>query len=394
MSIVSKILTRGVLPVGIIALGLGCAGALFASRPTAESQEPTAEAQPVEVIEAQPREVSAVVQATGSVEAARSVVLTPEVSGRVTFVDARIRPGGSFAEGETLLRIDPRDYRAQLAADEARLAQARLELALEEKRQLTAKREWELLGDEAADSPLALRKPHLEVAQANVRSAEAAVERSQKNLSRTSLRAPFNAVVASENVEEGQVVSAQSQQLMTLVGTDAARVSVSVPVERLSSMDIPGFNADYGSRARVILERAGGPDVVHEGQVTGVSGQLDPQTRTATVVVEVPDPRSGDEPLLPGSFVKVELVGRPLEGAVPVPRRALATVDSVWLVVDGKLAPRTVDVGWRTDDEVFITDGLAPGDRVVLTPPSLPIAGMPVVPKEEMAQQDAGGGDE
>jgi len=394
MSTLSKVITRVVLPVGIVVLGLGCAGAFFAARQGAESKDPETTAQPVEVVEAQPRAVSAVVQATGTVEAARSVVLTPEVSGRITFVDDRLLPGGTFDEGETLLRIDARDYRAQLAADEARLAQARLELSLEEKRQLTSEREWELLGDQGADSRLALRKPHLEVAQANVRSAEAAVERSRKNVARTSLRAPFNAVVVSENAEVGQVASAQSQQLVTLVGTDAVRVVVSVPVERLSALQIPGFNAQEGSRARVVQERSGAPDVVHEGRVTGVSGQLDAQTRTASVIVRVPEPRTGQEPLLPGSFVNIDLIGRSLDGAVPVPRQALAGADRIWVVEDGKLVARDVTVGWRTEDEVYITDGLQGGDQVVVQPPSTPVQGMPVVPEQQVAQTDAEASDE
>lgn len=387
MNTAMKILTRGVLPVGIIVLGLACAGGMIAARPGAESKEPSAIAQPVEVIAAQPREVAAIVSATGGVDPSRQVSLAPEVSGKVVFVDERLRPGGTFSKGDTLLRVDARDYRAQLAADEARLAQAQLELALEEKRQLTAQREWELLGSKGSQDSLALRKPHLEVAKANLRSAEAAVERSQLNLSRTSLRAPFNAVIVSENADLGQVVNAQASQLVTLVGTDAVRVSVSVPVERLGVLDIPGFNADVGSRARIVQERAYGPDVVHEGQVTGVSGQLDPQTRTATVVVEVADPRGGTEPLLPGSFVEIEIVGRPLANAVPIPRAALAGVDSVWLVREGALTRRDVRVGWRTDEEVYITEGLSDGDQVVTTPPSLPVEGMPVTPKTEVARK-------
>lgn len=387
MSTITKILTRVVLPGGLIVLGLACAGSMVALQPTAESQEPQEVARPVEVVEAQPRSLEAVVQATGTVEAARTVSLAPEVAGKVTFLDDRVRPGGTFNKGETLLRVDTRDYRAALAADEARLAQVELEVALERKRQLTAQREWALLGADQDEEPLALRKPHLAVAEANLRSAQAAVDRSRLNVSRTSLRAPFNAVVVSENVDVGQVVGSQSP-LVTLVGSDAARVVVSVPVDKLQDLDIPGYNGDSGSRVRVALSRRRGGPVIHEGRVTGVSGQLDPQTRTANVVVEVPDPRSGDVPLLPGSFVQVDLIGRPLDNAVPVPREALDGADRVWVAVDGRLRSRTVTVGWRTTDEVYIVDGLQGGDKVVTTPPSLPVEGMLVSPTAPVAQAD------
>jgi RND family efflux transporter MFP subunit len=385
MSTLSWIATRVVLPIGIVAAGLGCAGLFIAMSPSAESEVPQEVAVPVDVVEASPRDVAAIVQTTGTVEAARSVVLAPEVAGRVVYVHEDLRPGGRFDAGEALVRIDARDYQAALAAEEARLAQAQLEFALEEKRQLTAKREWEMLGKGDVDSPLALRKPQYQVALRNLQSAEAAVERARLNVARTTVRAPFNAVVVAENAEVGQVVSSASQ-LVTLVGADAVRVTVSVPVEKLSALEIPGFNSELGSVARVIQPREGTPDVVHEGRVTGVSGQLDPQTRTATLIVQVDNTRDGVEPILPGSFVNLEVVGRPLPNTIPIPRQAVTGSNLVWIVEEGHMARREVEIGWRTADEVYVTDGLKPQEKVVVTPPSLPIDGMPVDARLEVAR--------
>lgn len=388
MSTLNKVLTRVVAPIGILGLGLGCAGALVAFAPGPSSEEGQEVATAVEVIEVQPQEISAVVQVTGTVQAAKQVGLTPEVQGRVVYVDDRLSPGGRFSEGETLLRVDARDYRAALAADEARLAQAELEVALERKRQLTAAREWELVGGSDDEEPLALRRPHLKVAEANLASAVAATDRSRLNVSRTSLRAPFNAIVINETVDKGQVVG-PGAPVVTLVGTDAVRVVASMPVEKLRRIEAPGFGSGSGSSARIIQRGVGGERVVRTGQVTGVSGQLDPQTRTAQVVITVPDPLSGDAPLLPGSFVEVEVVGRTLSDAVAIPRVALSGANKVWVVRDDRLAGVEVDVGWRAQDEVYVTAGLAAADQVVVTPISLPVEGMLVAPRLRVAATEA-----
>jgi RND family efflux transporter MFP subunit len=390
MSTLTWTLTRIVAPLGIIGAGLGCAGVLVSMSADAESAPPAEISRPVDVIVASSREVDALVQTTGTVEPARSVVLAPEVAGRITAVADALRPGGRFAEGEVLLRVDARDYQAALAAEEARLAQAKLELALEEKRQLTAEREWELLGRDDVDNALALRRPQLEVARRNLASAEAAVERARLNVRRTTLRAPFNAVVVAENAEVGQVVSSATPNLVSLVGADAVRVNVSVPVEKLSALEIPGFNAEQGSLTRVLQRRSPGPDVIHEGRVTGVSGQLDAQTRTATLLVTVDNAMEGVEPLLPGSFVDLEIVGRPLPSTIPLPRAALASGDEVWIVEEGHLARREVTVGWKLSDEVYVTSGIEAGDQVVVSPLSMPIEGMSVDVRRSM--DDAGGG--
>ena len=374
------IFTRVVIPGAVVLSGLSCAGALSMLRPSAESKAPEANVSPVEVVTAAPASLPASIQANGTVEADAQVSLAPQVSGAVVFVDPRLRPGGVFARGDTLYRIDSRDYEAQLAADQARLAQARLELALEEKRQLTSQREWELLGDANAEDELALRKPHLEAVRANVRSAEAAVQRSELNVRRTSVRAPFNGVVSTETIDLGQVVSAASPGVV-LVGTDSARVLVSVPVDRLENIDIPGFNSGSGSMVRV----AG-----HDGEVTGVSGALDPQTRTATLAITVSNPRSGTTPLLPGSYVTAVITGREIANAVPLPRKAVSTDNTVWLVQDGTLVKRPVEVGWRAKSEAYVVNGLSQGDTVVTTPPALPVEGMPVQPIESTASAEEG----
>jgi RND family efflux transporter MFP subunit len=371
MTPLSKVLI-GLASVAVLGAGVAGTAAMVLLAPTARSAAGAPPSRPVEVIEVELADAEVIVSVTGTVEAARQVALSPEVAGRVVEIGPALRPGGRLAAGDLIVRLDARDYQAALAVDRARLAQAELELALETERQRTADREWALVGGAQNGESLALRRPHLAVAEANARSAAAAVERAEANVSRTRLRAPFDAIVVQQSAEVGQMVGSQAP-VATLVGTDEARVIVSVPVDRLAALDIPGLGPSSGSLARV---RSGA--LVRDGEITGIVGQLDPQTRTAQVVVRIADPLDGPRPLLPGSFVDVELVGRPIGGAAQIPRVALVGDEVVWLAVDGKLARRPVTVGWRAGDHVYVVDGLADGDRVIVSPLSLPIEGQPV----------------
>lgn len=376
-----------VLPPAILGAGVVLTGGMIAATGSAATAPPTESVTPVEVVAAQQDAQPAEIVATGTVSAAQQVVVTPELGGKLTWVSDQLVPGGRFAAGELMARIDSRNMVAALEAAELSLAQAELELALEESRGQVAQKEWAMLASDdrsGRDPELALRKPHLAVARQSVVSAKAAVDKARADLGRTRLTAPFNAAVVSENVDLGQVVGASSQ-VATLVGIDRARVTVSLPVERVAVLDVPGLaRADgtlptTGSRALVRQELADGSTLEREGRVIALSGTLDPQTRTAQVIVEVDQSEARGVPLMPGAFVTVQLRGRALERAFRVPRIAVKDGDTVWTVdSDDRLAPVEVRVGWSLPEEVVITSGLEEGQKIVVSALSNPLAGQRV----------------
>ncbi|MCB9760635.1 MAG: efflux RND transporter periplasmic adaptor subunit [Alphaproteobacteria bacterium] len=372
-------LTRILAPIGLALGGVGVAAAIVMAGRSADSTPPPPAPTAVEVVEIALTDRPTRVFATGTVAADRQVAVSPEVSGRIVEADPRLLPGGRFAEGEVLARVDARDYRLAVQQEEARVQQAELELQLESGRVEVARQEWAMLREEGAATPLALREPHLKAVEAGLESARSGLERAKLSLSRTALKAPFNAMVVTESVDVGQVV-APGQQLVTLVGTDRMRVTVAVPVEQLRVLDIPGVTGDVGSTATVSQRLGQGQAVERRGRVVSLGGQLDPQTRTAQVVVAIDDPLGGEGlPLLPGAFVDVVLEGRPIADAVAVPRVAVSGGDLTWIVdAENKLAPRPLTVAWREPEALLVVGGLKPGDRVVTTPLSLPIEGAPV----------------
>ncbi|MDZ7640627.1 MAG: efflux RND transporter periplasmic adaptor subunit [Desulfurivibrio sp.] len=221
---------------------------------------------------------------------------------------------------------------------------------------------------QAPPSPLALYQPQLDEARAAVAAAEADLAAAQLNLERTVLRAPFNGRIRQRDLAIGQYLPAGAQ-VAVLTGTDAAEVVTPVPMHELPWLAIPP--GTEGSPATVSLEVG---DRWHQrhGRVTRTLGEVEQQGRMVQVVIEIDDPygqKRGLTPfLLPGAFVEVEIAGRRLSGVFALPRRALRQGDKLWLAdAEHRLEIRPVEVVRRERQQVFIKDGLAAGELVILT---------------------------
>ena len=386
-----NLIVRFLIPAAITLLGLLVVAAFFLLRPRADRTPPVHPIPSVEVLTVQPETERALVLANGLVMPSREVTIVPQVGGSIVSQSDKLLPGGRFARSETLATIDPRDYQLAIQQEQSRVRQAELELLLEQERQVSAGREWELLGDgrAAQDAPLALRKPHLINAEENLAATRAGLQRAELNLERTVLRAPFSAMVTAEHIDVGQVVG-QTSSAVTLIGTDRFWIQVSVPVGKLAVLDIPGISAERGSPVRIVRQIGVGDIGERHGEILQLAGELDASTRTGQLLIGVENPLGmdgGKLPLLPGAFVEVEIEGREIDGSVTLPRRAVVDGTHVWLVDgDEQLLDREVVIGWRSRDEVVVTGGLDPGDRVVTSPILRAIRGMAVQIAEDDAQ--------
>ncbi|MEC7985018.1 MAG: efflux RND transporter periplasmic adaptor subunit [Myxococcota bacterium] len=316
------------------------------------------------------------VHSSGVVRASQTVNIVPQVGGKIVSIADSLQPGRRFQKGETIANIDPEDYRLNLEQDKSRVQQAQVELQVEEKRQEAAQREWALLGNDGEAPLLASRKPQLEVARLALAAAKAAQNRSELSLSRTRLVAPFNGIIKSEQLEIGQVVGVGAP-VATLLGTDQYWVRVSVPAARLKDIDIPDVGVETGSKVLLVYRPSSEVMVEKVGVVLRLEAELDPQSRTATLLIGVDNPLGGDEfPLIIGAFVNVIIDGKQVDNAVQLPASALRDGDHV-LVADkeNKLARKDVQVGWTDGENVFITGGLESGDRVITSTISTPIYG-------------------
>ena len=348
----------------------------------------------VEVLKAEHRDTKAMLTAMGSVVAARQIVLRTQVSGEVSEISPNFTPGGRVAKGEMLVRLDPADYEVELKKAKAGLEKAKADYNIEQGYQQVAKEEMKLMekaGKLQMDSAaLALRKPQLNKARADVVTAEASLKKAELNLARTVITAPFNALITERTVDVGSQVSAHGE-LANLVGTDEYWVEAALPIDRLSKLDL---DADSAAPA-VVKSFSGG--MKWSGRTLRSTGTINQDSRMATVIIAIPNPlepqtSGASMPLILGDYVSVEIQGVDINQAIELPRTALRDDGSVWVLNQDRLNIRKVNLAWKEKERVFVNDGLMPGDLVITSELNAPVEGMQLVKAENAAAVGNKGG--
>jgi len=375
----------------IFLLAVGGAIALYSTSPETKKAKPVRPTPLVQTAELSPGREKVSVEAFGTVIPAQRITLQAEVEGRIISQHPELVPGGLIARDEMVIRIDPSEYELSVSEYKAELEEAMFELNLEQGRQVIAQREWNLLEKEIETSDegrsLALREPHLRLVHAKVEKARSRLAAAELALKRTTVAAPFNALVLEEFIDRGQLVSKQTP-LATLAGTDAFWVQVSVPVSVLKRISFPNGDAEAGSEVEVKFEPVSGPSVVRHGRVLKMLGDLDPEGRMARVLVNVDDPLNLlDDPgkkqkqgrILLGSYVKVRIDAGFFDTVFTIPRQALREGDVLWVMDrDGSFQIRRGTVVWRRRDEVLVRADFADGDVLILSRLQSPLPGMKV----------------
>lgn len=385
-SMLKTVLKNRWSPLLILLVGVVLSGVVMATGPDAPRRRPQRQARLVEVVPLEVADAQVAIEALGTIQPAIEVRLQAQVGGQVIHVSPLLIPGGRFAEGDTLLRIDPREYEFAVRQRESDLARAEQALKLEESQQGIARREYELMGDviDEDDAELVLRGPQLETARAAYDAALAALEQARLNLERTTVVAPMNAIVEDRFVDRGGIVAANTV-LATLLGTDSCWVEALVPADDLAWIETPQAGGSGGSVARVRQDAVWDEGVWRDGRVLGRSRSLDAQGRMVRVIVEVSDPFSlrrantATPALLMGSFVDVEILGQAIADAVVVDRHYVHDGNRVWLMDgEGNLRIRAIEPVYTGEAQIFVTDGLAAGERLVTSYLSAAVEGMPL----------------
>lgn len=363
------------LVMAILAVAVLITVLLIKNKKSPPKSPPTERGALVEIFETAAHDYPLTIKASGTVAARRQISLEPQVSGKIVALGKGFASGAFFTKGEMLVQIEPHDYRLAVDQSEAALARAEVELATTQSQAAIARLEWERLGlqqqgEEA--NPLTLYEPQMKNARANIASAQAALELARLNLKRTTLRAPFNARIRSEEVDIGQFVRSGSR-LATLSGTEAVEIIVSVPLEDLGWLKVPAAQRGSGSEATVSF-RYGADEARWSGKIDRALGEVDPRGRMLQLAVIVRDPyrlRDSDSQgpkLEVGMFVDVQLAGPVLKETIVLPRRALRDNRTVWVAdSDNLLRIKPVEIVRLEREQVVVGEGLEPGERVVLT---------------------------
>jgi RND family efflux transporter MFP subunit len=375
MSAKSKLLKAG-LPILIIILAVVAAKIMIGGRQAPAKIAQVDRGALVETMTAGISKRLITINSTGAVQPHQEVTIMPQVSGRVISQSPKLMAGGFFRKDEVLFQIEPVDYELARERAKAALAKMEFELTSVESRARIARNEWDRLknGQEAPANALVLHEPQLKDARANLLSAQATLRQAEIELARTTITAPFNGVIRSESIDAGQYVRAGTAVLV-LAGSDEAEVVVPVNLDDLHWLKIPGpGRGTAGSPAEIILP-AGNRNFTWPGKIARALAEVDAQGRMARLVVAIQDPYLLDKPGAPGqpalaigSFVEVSFTGRTMTDIFVAPRPALRDHSTVWIMTaDNLLAIRPVQIARLERDEVFISEGLAEGDRIILT---------------------------
>ncbi len=380
---------RVLLPVGILA---GCVlfAALLVLNPT-ELDEASPEIVPVavRVMEVRSEPTKLFVESQGKVQAARTVNLSTPVAGTVAWISPKLEAGGYVAADEPLLRLDSSDYEIALARSEAALEQAIAE-------ESHARSEYERLrelGERrlASESQIQNAERLANVTAARINEIETQLRQARIDLERTEVRAPFDAIVQSRQVELGQYAN-RAQNIAVMYGAEEVEVRLPLAIRQLGYLDVPlDFRGELDRRVAPVVRLEGfygGQRHTWFGRMVRTEATIDPDSNTVQSIVRVAQPREGEKNAIPlpiGLFVEASISGREIDDIIALPRAVIRNNDQV-LVVDAenKMYYREVEIFRFEEERVLISGGLAPGEIVCISPIQAVVNGMSVQPVREM----------
>ena len=277
------------------------------------------------------------VAAVGSLKSNESVVLRPEIAGRIAAI--HLREGMPAAKGAVLVALD-----ASTQAAELRQAEANLALSQANHRRTEELYEKMFVSARARDE-----------AAANLKVLEAAVALAQARLQKTQIRAPFAGIVGIRNVSIGDYVK-DGQELVNFEGVSALKVDFRLPEMHLTKL---------AKGQRVELTSDAMPGRRFAATVDAIDPLIDANGRSLAVRARLDNPEGT---LRPGMFVRVRLVFARRDNVLTIPEQALVPAAqgmSVFVVIDGKAKQTAVKPGQRRAGMVEILEGLQAGESVV-----------------------------
>ncbi|MGE0153455.1 MAG: efflux RND transporter periplasmic adaptor subunit [Reyranellaceae bacterium] len=345
---------RVVIYVALLLLAAVAAGAWWysnggammpASRPSGQSTttlprpaaSPPASAIPVEAIKVTVETAQRQTLAIGTFRSFESVIIRPEVTGRVS--ELPFREGEKVARGQVMVRLDASVEQATLAQAEARLALAKANFA----------RAQTLLARDAGTVKA------LDEARTGLLSAEADITLAKARLEKMSIAAPFDGIAGLRRVSVGDYLS-PGTNIVNLEQIDPLKIDFRVP-----EIFLPAVKD--GAAISVTVDAFPGRSFT--GAIYAIDPLIDQAGRSIVVRARIDNP--GDI-LRPGLFARVALTLAVRENAIFVPEQSIIPIGDksfVYRVIDGKIANTPVRLGLRRSASVEVLEGLSPGDLVV-----------------------------
>lgn len=316
---------------------LSAAFILFAALASAQQKSPEMPPMPVKAVAVTRATLNVEVTAVGTLRADETVMIRPEIAGRVATL--HFREGQTVNAGDPLVTLDQDEYKAQLAGSVA-------EAGMDE---ISFKRLQDLQRKNLTS------QQNLDEAKAKLDAARARQTLDQVRLDKTVIRAPFAGTVGLRLVSPGAYVK-PGDDIANLESLGSMKLDFRVPETYLARLGV-------GQTLTVRVDAY--PEQGFEGTIYAIDPALDPETRTVLLRARLPN--KGNK-LRPGLFARVSLILERRENALVAPEQAIVPMGQtpfVYRVVDGKAVMTPVKLGLRRPGQVEILDGLNAGDQVV-----------------------------
>jgi membrane fusion protein, multidrug efflux system len=314
---------------------------------------------PVTVAVAEQKDVPIYIDAIGNTVARELVKVQPQLSGRIT--EIHFKDGADLKKGALLFTIDPRPFEAQLNEAQANLAQAK---AVRELAKIQFERVQGLVDSKAiSKEDYDTKKNAVDVTEANVMQRQAEVDTARLNLEYCSIRSPIDGRAGKRLVDIGNIVKENETEMLTIQRLDPIYADFTVTENDLTEVQ---RNAQSGTlKTQVMLP----DDMEHprDGDLTFMDNMVKAGTGTVTLRATIPN---NDHSFWPGRFVKVRLILSTKRNAVLIAAAApqqSAKGPFVYVVKPDDTAElRPVTIGQQQGDLIVITEGIKPGEKVVV----------------------------
>lgn len=369
-------------PIVILLGAIGIAAAFVAMKKSPEQKEARAFVPVVKTQKLAVEALTMMVKSQGMVMPKEKTILVAQVGGKITKLSPAFIRGGRVNAGEVLAWIDDSDYQTQLIEAQANLASARASLQQEKAKGHVAEREWQQITN-ASPSELGLRKPQLAQEVARVRAATAGVSRAKRNLERTQIVAPYEAIIETKNVGLGSFVTVGSQ-LGELSRTDVGEIRLPIADKDMQ------FLMNQGIDSTVTLSGMfNGQLTQWQGTVVRNEGLIDSKSRMNYLVAQVNTPYDLAKPLRFGSYVTAQIDGLVLPSAAIVPRHLIGDRGLAFVSADNRLHFEAIDVIRQQGDTVVISGSLNGNDQLIVSALDVPLEGMALTIMEAVSDNKA-----
>src|ERR1700677_467601 len=314
----------------------------------------------VTVVKATAQDVPKYLDEIGRNAAFESVTVTPQVGGRI--VERHFQDGENLQQGQLLFVIDPRPYKAQLDSAQASLAQAKAALDLAK---IQFARDEEVIGERAiSKQDYDTKKNAVDVDQALVEAAEAALETAKLNFEYCYIHSPINGRAGARLGDVGNVVQANATSLLSIQRLDPIYANFTI-----TESDLPEVQRQMSrGLLRATVRLPSDPETAAQvGRVEFLDNSVQNGSGTVNLRATM---SNADRHFWPGQFVDVKLVLNTEKGAVLIPGQAAQISQQgpfVYVLKSDDTAElRPVKLGQRQGEEVVVTEGVAANERVVL----------------------------